>query len=376
MISVLTKRMMIMKKLIFTVFFACVYAGFQAQPTDSIKRVTLKAVELMEAEKFAESREILNALEKEDPENKGLYIYEKAYSYVLEKDYDNAVKISKKLKRKKYRSARGFQLLGNCYSYNGEVKKAIKTYEKGMKHFPNSGRLQLERGNIELHRENYGLAMKYYEKGIEVDPGFASNYYWAAKLYMSSDHVYWGLIYGELFLNLERSGKRHKDVSEVMYKIYEDNMDFAVNDTPVVTFVSNENSISIGSTDMDELHNKMKRALNNYGRKHYQPVMALSVAGESQFELGALSRIRERFVDFYFHEERPDMVLFDFQKNLKEKGYLEAYNYWLFADADEPSFVVWTSQNPDLYKEFVDWFEVNKMKLDAENKFITSDYEF
>lgn len=347
-----------------------------AQPSDSLKRETLKALDLMESGSFAESRAILEALEQEDPENKGLYIYERTYSFVLEEDFDNAIKTGKKLKKKKYRTDQGFQLLGNCYSYNGEIKKAIKTYEKGMKYFPHSGRLYLERGNIELHRENYGLAMKHYEKAIEVDPSFPSNYYWASKLYLSSDHEYWGLIYGELFLNLERSGKRHKDVSEVMYKIYEDKIDFTAKDTPVVSFVSSNISISLTSANMDELKEKMDRALNNYGRKHFQPVMALSVAGETQFELGSLSRIRERFVDFYFNEDRPEVVLFDFQKKLKEKGYLEAYNYWLFADADEPSFTVWTSQNPDLYKEFVDWFEHNKIELNNKNKFITANYDF
>lgn len=363
-----------MKKIVLFLIVALLSVNFQAQVSDSIKRETLKALELMDGGEYAQSRVILEALEKEDADNKAVYMYERAYSYALEKDFDKSIKTGKKLKKKKYRTDKGFQLLGNCYSYNGDVKKAVKTYEKGMKHFPNSGRLQLERGNIELHRENYDLALSYYETGIEVDPAFSSNYYWASKLYMSSEREYWGLIYGELFLNLERSGDRHKDVSEVMFKIYEDNMDFSNQDTPSVSFVSNQINISISSANVEEFGEKLDRALNNFGRKHYQPVMALAVAGETQFELMSLSRIRDRFADIYTSGDHPDLVLFDFQKKLSDKGYFEAYNYWLFADADEPSFAVWTSQNPDLYREFVNWFEENKIELNAENKFVTSDY--
>ena len=61
---------------------------------------------------------------------------------------------------------------------------------------------------MKVTTKEYSIALNYYEKGIEIDPKFPSNYYRAALLYDYSDHEIWGLIYGELFMDLEPNTKR------------------------------------------------------------------------------------------------------------------------------------------------------------------------
>lgn len=365
-----------MKYVVLVVLWVGLACGVKAQSNDDFLKQFDRANDLLREGKFEESRELLESLIKDDKEHAGTYLYNKTLSYVFEDDYDNAIKTGKKLKKKKYRSVSGFHILGAAYSAKGDVKKAEKTFEKGLKYFPNAGILFYELGNIEMNRENYGLALRNYERGIAKEPTYPANYYWASKIYMANEDAYLGLIYGEIFLNLEPLGARHQDVSEVMYKIYEDNMSFENKDSATASFVSRNMTITISSASFEEITAAMKRAANHYGRNHYQPVMVEAVLGETQFELQSLSRIRERFTRLYHEGDHPDVVVFDYQKKLLDKGYLEAYNYWLFADADEPGFVVWTSQNPDLYREFIEWFKENPLELTRENKFHTADYGY
>ena len=75
-------------------------------------------------------------------------------------------------------------------------------------------------GNVHWGKEEYGKALSYYEKGIEVDPKFSSNYYRATLIYCGSSEKLWGLIYGEVFMNIERNSKRTAEISKLLYDTY------------------------------------------------------------------------------------------------------------------------------------------------------------
>ena len=69
-----------------------------------------------------------------DPEEH-TYPYEIALANVLQKDYKKALQILKKVKKYKKINSHVYQMSGNCYSYLGDPKKAIKEYEEGMKKY-------------------------------------------------------------------------------------------------------------------------------------------------------------------------------------------------------------------------------------------------
>ncbi|MFZ1799296.1 MAG: tetratricopeptide repeat protein, partial [Chitinophagaceae bacterium] len=164
-----------------------------------------EAIKLEDEEgKYDEAIQLLKEAEALDPENIN-YPYEIAYAYSGKKEYKKASDILEKLLDRKDVNGRIYQALGNAYDFQGKGDKAISTYEKGLKKFPNSGELYLESGNMDLVKKDYNKALNYYEKGIEMDPKFPSNYYWASKIYCSSEDEVWGMIYGEIFMNLERN---------------------------------------------------------------------------------------------------------------------------------------------------------------------------
>ncbi len=73
---------------------------------------------------------------------------------------------------------------------------------------------------IQLGKKDYNKALTYFEKGIEVAPNYSSNYYWCARLYCNSTEEVWGMIYGEIFMNLERNSKRTAEISKLLFDTY------------------------------------------------------------------------------------------------------------------------------------------------------------
>lgn len=72
--------------------------------------------------------------------------YEMAYAYMVKRDYQKAIKLAKTLYKYEDCNDLVYQLVGNCYDYLKNPKKALKVYAQGLKRFPDSGALYLEQG--------------------------------------------------------------------------------------------------------------------------------------------------------------------------------------------------------------------------------------
>ena len=324
-----------------------------------------EAIRLTDAGHFKESIKLLKEAQKLDPD-KFDYPYEIAYTLYESKDYKGAIKILKKLRKHKDVRDLLYQLLGNSYDYIGKPKKALKIYDEGLKRFPNSGRLYLEKGNVYLNQEKYNKALPFYEKGIKLDPAFPSNYYRAALLYCNSSESLWGLIYGEIFMNLERNSKRTEEISKLLYDTYKN----------VIQFKGD--SINIDLCRTIEINISKEDNLTPPFCTIYGVTLILALINEKTINLNSLDRIRQNFIKIYYEEKRnkdyPN-VLFDFQKKIKDAGHFEAYNHWILMKGDEDAFDKWYSQNTKKWKDFVNWFTKNGLTLDQEHKFYRAQYK-
>jgi len=106
-----------------------------------------EAIKLMDEGKLDESILLLNDAKKLDSERFD-YPYELAYAYYLKKDYQGAIKILETKTEHKDVKPQLFQLLGNSYDIIEKPEKAFEVYNSGLKKFPNSGLLELEKGNV------------------------------------------------------------------------------------------------------------------------------------------------------------------------------------------------------------------------------------
>lgn len=327
------------------------------------------AIKLMDEGKFDESIQLLEDAQKLDPDDIK-YPYELGYAYYAKHEYKLASKFLDDLLKHKDANDRVYQLLGNCYDNLGKSDKAIETYEAGLKKFPNSGNLHLEMGIMFMGKKEYNKAIDYYEKGIEVAPKFPSNYYWAAKLYCSSSEEVWGMIYGELFMNLERNSKRTSEISKLLFDTYKKAIKFTSDTSFSVSFSKNS------TMNIDNLKDPSKMKLP-FGVGAYEPTLMMSMLEEKAIDLNSLDRIRKNFVETYFKNENDKKypnILFDYQNNVLKAGHMSAYNHWILMKGDENGFDSWQLAYKDKWEEFVKWFNDNQIQIDETHKFYSGQY--
>ena len=328
------------------------------------------AVKLMDKGHYDESIHLLEEALALDAQNISIH-YELAYAYYLKEDYQKVINILDSIIDHPDVNDRYFQQLGNAYDLNNHPDKAIETYKKGLKKFPQSGPLHLELGNIYLQKEAYAEALNYYENGIAAAPAFPSNYFWAAILYLSTTEKVWGMIYGEIFMNLERKGKRTEQISELLYKTYTENIVKTSDTTLRVTF-SQYNTI-----DASKVINKEKFELP-FGIGVYERLLMMSAFDQSQINLSSLPTIRSRFIDLYYEEglqKTYPNVLFDYQKKIQDAGHAESYHYWILMKGHNQSFIDWHAKHNVEWENFVNWFIKNPIEVDKNNVFLSSNYE-
>ena len=347
-----------MKKYILILLCLISLMGFSQRNELAWKKAKV-AIRLMDEGKVDESIQLLKECEKIDNEDY-TYPYEMAYAYILKKDYETAITILNKTKKYKNINDQVYQLSGNCYSYLNKPKLAIKEYEQGMKKFPNAGNLHLEKGNIFLIQEKYEDAIENYRNGIAAEPNFSSNYYRLALLYLNSTDRLSGLLYGEIFMNLERSTQRTTEMSKLLYDGYKKSIKF--NDTNV-------------ATDFCEV------ILNIENKEFKMPFCAifvkdfiLGITTQKEINLNTLSEIRTNFIKNFFKDDYKNYsnIILDYNKKMLDEGILDTYNKYLFQIGSEEEFSIWKDDNIETYDTFLEWYSnpENYLKITDENKFI------
>lgn len=83
--------------------------------------------------------------------------YEMAYAYMVKRDYQKAIKLAKTLYKYEDCNDLVYQLVGNCYDYLKNPKKALKVYAQGSNAFPIRALFIWSRGSF---RECRGITTK------------------------------------------------------------------------------------------------------------------------------------------------------------------------------------------------------------------------
>ena len=358
--------MKIVLKLI-TCFFLLIYAETSYSQTKK-ETAALKAKQatyLIEGGKTDAAIKLLLSAKQLDPGNID-YPYEIAYAYYIKKDYLNAIAILEKLISHKDVYSKVFQLLGNSYDNLKERDKAIQTYTAGLNLFPKAGELYLELGNMSMIKKDYPDALRNYENGIAADPEFPSNYYWAAKLYCTSVEKVWGMIYGEIFLNLERGTKRTGEISKLLYTTYKSQIRFY-----------SDSSVSVNFTKNDIPTPDSAKTKPRFSKDIFESVLLKSIEKEKKITISTLCKIRKKFIEYYFnsnlYRQYPN-VLFDYQYKALRAGFSEAYTNWVLSMGNEDESAKWIKENSQEWQRFTIWFFETKLPLDSKYKFLSTQY--
>lgn len=325
-----------------------------AQENPAAKEIG-EAIELMDAGKFSDSRAILEEVLQDDSTNYDAW-YEYAYSFYMQKEYLKAVEIMRKQTKHPQVTDQLWQIIGNSLDYSGDSQAALDAYAEGLMQFPNSGRLYVETGNIYLNQKNIDMAIQSYEKGIEMAPEFSSNYFRLAKIYCGTENEIWGILYGEIFMNLERNSQRTREMSAILYQTYQKALVFD-KDRISISFAQNATPFTMA----------------------FEKNMGLAAAGyriankKVTYNVETLIALRRSFLVSWMSDAQAkpyQVLLFDFWQQLDDLGFFDAYSYWVFNQAPNDQFNKWQKNNSTDFSYFIKWYNPNPITIDANNLFL------
>lgn len=268
-----------------------------------------------------------------------------SYVYYLQRDFSRAIETGKVAAAMDSADQQAFQILGLSYKAIAAYKEANKLYRAALKKFPNSGVIYNELGECLKEDNQAKEAIAQWEKGIEKDPNYSSNYYNAVKYYELQQNHIRVLLYSELFVNLESYTQRTKEVKAYMAASLEGLL------KPGAI-----NGLLAGST---------LSAFERQVVQHYNKNSQLIAGGLS---IHNISSIRTRLVlDWYNGDAaRFPYRLFDQWQYLIREGIFEAYNQWLLGETvNKDAYQLWQNNHAKEAAQFQQFQQSRVFKLAA-----------
>jgi tetratricopeptide (TPR) repeat protein len=328
-----------MKKLFFLLICSLFVFAAQAQTTKEMQET---AKGFMRQGDYDNAILVLNRASEQDPQNLDL-LKDLTYAYYLQRNTAKAAEVVNKFQDRDDLDVQSYQIISMIYLANSQNKEAEKNYKRALKRFPAIGVLYYEYGGM-LAREDGAAAVKLFQKGIEVDPNYAGNYYYMAMHHFNNGEKFWSLIYGEIFVNMESLSARTIEMKNVLLegykKLFQD---------------SNLWENYTGKKD-NPFAQQVLQTLNNQN--------GLAAGG---INIETLMAIRTRFVlDWYNAKSRPAFRLFEQHRQMLQDGLFEAYNQWLFGPAaNAAQYQNWVSTHPEEQKEFSNFQRSRLFKIPA-----------
>jgi Tfp pilus assembly protein PilF len=260
-------------------------------------------------------------------------------TYYLKRDYTKALEGVKSLMDRDDADVMTYQIAGNVYKALEMVKDCDRMYKKALKKFPKSGPLYSEYGELLWATKDFS-AITQWEKGIEADPAFSGNYYNAALFYYYTKDKVWCLLYGEIFVNMERQTERSEAMKQLLLQAYKEKL-FA---------------------DADIMKGEEKNK-SEFAKAFLQTMSRQSSLASKGITTETLAMIRTRFIlDWYAtHASRYPFRLFDYHQQLLREGMFSAYNQWLFGASENlEAYDKWTRTFSEEYNSF-SYFQKNRV---------------
>jgi len=247
-----------------------------------------------------------------------------------------------------------YQVAANIQASLRQPKAAEKLLNQGLKKFPRSGLLYHELGLLHEGQRWPAEALKTWLKGIEADPAFRVNYYEAARSYMGTSDFVWALVYGEIFVNLERVTPRANETRQMLVNAYK-----RLYQRP-------------DATNLPEYGKAQKQKATDFIDAVQEGLLQQSAVMTDGVTVENLIMARVRFLNQWqkSYARRYPFALFQYWDDLLRNGYFDAYNQWLFAPAINPAeYNSWKTFHPDILPTFETYQKTNPFTPQARQSY-------
>lgn len=308
--------------LIALLFCQSLYAQTPKKNAEKATRQYLQAIQLAKNDPYT-AISLLKDCQKLDPDVI-VYPLQIAFTHYLNGDYAKALRLLENLQYHPQANPSVYVLTYQCWQKQNDLKRAMSFLDKGLKRFPNSGRLSLEKALYYYDLHDSAQCMQWLNRGIRVEPTFSKNYFYKTIMLLSQHQNQEAQANAEMFALLTEDQQIPQNISKLLFQLQVDSARklYALNDTAGtarLNIIRKEYVIS----SIDSLCSKLLSA-NRFG--YYQ-----SSNAQLQNSLNAI------------------------HQTIVKAGHFEAYIHWLYSYGDRPGFKNWTEVNEITWKNFQTW---------------------
>ncbi len=267
-----------------------------------------------------------------------------ALAYYYKKDYAKGLEVIKPLLESGNADVSTYQLAGTLYRGTDNGKEAEKVYKDGIAKFPGAGPLYSEYGEVQEVMKNGSAAIAMWEKGMEVAPSYADNYYNAAIYYYKRpEGKLWAILYGEIYANMQSLNPKSNNIKKMVLDAYKE------------LFASDISKTATAAKNPFE-----KAVLETFARQ--SGITAQGLTPET------LAMIRTRFILDWMnnYDKQYPYKLFQYHQQLMKDGIFDSYNQWMFGPvASQSNFESWAAAHKDEYDKFTAFHTSRIFKMPA-----------
>lgn len=324
-----------MKKLLLVIVL---HLEFSLAFSQSITELQETARNFMRQGDYANAILVLNRAVQMEPQNIAV-LKDLSLNLYYKGDYDKALETLKPVLEMPQADDQSFQIAGSIYRQSGRPEDAEKMYRKGLKKFPQSGILFNDLGEVQWRLQSKE-AIKNWEKGIEAEPSYSRNYFNASRYYYYTGNTVWGLLYAEIFINMDPFGPNAPEIKQLLLDGYKQ--------------LFKQANIELGNTNK-----------NPFVIQYLQCMNKQSALASTGINTSSLAMIRARFVlDWFANSKNFPYRLFEYQQQLLREGLFDAYNQWLFGTVQSlPAYQNWTNTHADESKTFYNFQKSRVFKI-------------
>lgn len=325
-----------------------------SQDAASAKAIVQEGIVLHDAGKYPEAIEKYKAALEADKYNIDA-LYELALTYSYNGDSQDCIDVCKramKLKMGDFSLKNFYVTLGSAYDNLKDPDKAIKTYNEGLRKFPDFYLLHFNKGITLTNMQEYDDALSAFENAVSLNPLHSSSHYYIMLLNEKSNRIPTIMSAGMVII-LENGSKR----AGMAYTIFSDAMQAGVS--------RNGNNVTI-NISADVLDKKNKKKESNFSMA--EMMMSLMAASKDDKAIDSIAKTPADKLSFQLQmlanslcTGRKDgkgiywKMYAPFYADMKEKDYMTIFSHIILLQMKDADNQQWIEGHKSDVDTFMDW---------------------
>ncbi|SHF08099.1 tetratricopeptide repeat protein [Dysgonomonas macrotermitis] len=319
----------------FFIFISCSLTAYSQPSSDKLIR---KGVSLHDKGRYNDAISYYQQALKANPSSMSA-TYEMALSYLMLKDYDNALKYSTKVINANFKPllVDAYCVKSTALSEMNKLDQSIKLLNEGLERCGDEYLIHYNLGLSYFKMKNLRLSIYHLQKAIEIDTTHPSAFLLYAYVLSDSERWVQSFMAFHFFLLLEPNTDRSKDAFGEMYDIITQKIP---NGSPLLT---PEDGI-----DRQKLYDQLRNIQPKIDDQRFQYAFFEQASRQIFFTLGQMQ------------DDSRKGLLWDFfvpiYSEILESGYFDTYCRYTSVSYF-PVSLEWWNSNTNKVDGFISWFE-------------------